>query len=40
MAERLGTGLQNQLQRFESAWNLNEKALTYSHQGFFYLIQS
>ena len=22
MAERLGTGLQNQVQRFESAWNL------------------
>ena len=34
MAERLGTGLQNLLQRFDSAWHLL-KALTDYCEGFF-----
>ena len=37
MAERLGTGLQNLLQRFDSAWHLS-KALTDCCEGFFWLM--
>ena len=36
MAEWLGTGLQNLLQRFDSAWYL-KKALGFSSKGFYCL---
>ncbi len=38
MAERLGTGLQNRLQQFESAWDLI-KTLVSKKQGFFIAAQ-
>ncbi len=30
MAERLGTGLQNQLQQFDSAWHLDLLVISFS----------
>ena len=34
MAERLGTGLQNLVQRFDSAWHLKETPWTYVRGAF------